>query len=123
MQRLYRRLIAPPAADNVSDNLSLDVTEFANRLISGVDKNIDKIDLVLAETSKNWKISRMAAVDRSILRLAIYEILFEDDIPLKVTINEAIELAKKYGNKNSGAFINGILDNVSNSILKDREDC
>ena len=62
--------------------------------------------------AKNWQLKRMAAIDRNILRLATYELLFRADIPPLVTINEAIDIAKKYSTKNSGPFVNGILDNI-----------
>ena len=63
----------------------------------------------------NWKLERMARVDRNILRLAVYEILKRADVPVKVTLNEAIELSKKYGSEESSAFVNGILDRIANS--------
>lgn len=72
-------------------------------------EHIDEIDALINEKSTGWKTSRMAKVDLSIIRIAVYEIKFEDDIPFKVSVNEAVELAKKYGADESPAFVNGIL--------------
>jgi N utilization substance protein B len=89
---------------------------FAEELAAGVMANLVEIDKLIAETSKNWAISRMAKVDLNILRLAVFEINFRIDIPLNVTINEAIEVAKKFGTEDSPAFINGILDEIAANI-------
>ena len=82
-------------------------------LVEGVFKNKDEIDALIDETSENWKIDRMAVVDRNILRFSVYELLYVDDIPPSVTMNEAIELAKRYGAEDSPSFINGILDKIA----------
>lgn len=86
--------------------------EFFLKLVKGVMQNRAQIDLIIERFSSNWKISRMSCVDRNIMRCAVYEMLFCDDIPLKVSINEAIDIGKKFGTEDSGAFINGILDSV-----------
>jgi N utilization substance protein B len=83
---------------------------FSILLIEGAWLNRHEIDRVISDCSENWSISRMSKVDRSILRMAVYELLYCDDIPPKVTLNEAIDLGKTYGSENSGSFINGILD-------------
>ncbi len=72
--------------------------EFANALFDGVVSNIEKIDSAISGNSTNWKISRMAAVDKSVLRVSVYELLFRTDIPIKVSINEAVEIAKRFWN-------------------------
>ncbi len=95
-----------------------DIKEFANRIVEGVIKNLSTIDGKIDQSAKNWSIDRMAVVDRNILRMAAYELLFITDIPVKVTINEAIEIAKKYGEEDSSSFVNGILDR----ILKDHQE-
>lgn len=95
----------PPATDIVRT--------FSDFLVEGVYKNKGEIDAVISKYAKNWQIQRMAAIDRNILRIATFELLFVDDIPPKVSINEAIEIAKKYGDKDSGKFVNGILDKIS----------
>ena len=86
---------------------------FAEELVAGVVANRDEIDRQIGEKSKNWSISRMAKVDLNILRMAFFELIFRNDIPKKVTINEAIEVAKKYGTEDSPAFINGMLDEMA----------
>ena len=88
--------------------------KFALRLIEGTFEHWDDIDKAIQAVAQNWNISRMAVVDRNVLRLATYELLHCQDIPPKVAINEAIELGKRYSTSNSGAFINGILDKIMN---------
>jgi transcription antitermination factor NusB len=90
-----------------------DVREFADGLIAGVAANIVEIDAAIVRYAANWSLSRMASIDRNIMRLAVYELLYEPDTPPKVAINEAIEMAKKYGDKDSGKFVNGILDKIN----------
>ena len=86
--------------------------EFSHRLIEGVCQNREEIDRLIEENAENWTLKRMAVVDRNILRLAAFELTRCPDIPFKATLNEAIELAKRFGNDDSGAFINGILDKI-----------
>ena len=95
---------------------------FSKELVLGVWEKRKQIDEMINRASKNWRIDRMSRVDKSILRLATYEILYRDDIPPKVSINEAIEIAKKFGNNNSYGFINGVLDNIYNSLGLKKED-
>ncbi len=91
---------------------SKDSLPFANQLTIGVIEHLKEIDQSIGSCSLNWKLSRMSYVDRNILRLAVFELLYCPDIPPKVSINESIEISKRYGDKDSGAFINGILDHV-----------
>jgi len=88
------------------------VLPFFHRLISGVLDRRQEIDGIIEEISSNWKIGRMACVDRNIIRIAAYELLCLADIPSKVAINEAIDIGKKFGTEESGAFINGVLDSI-----------
>jgi len=90
-----------------------EVKEFCNFLVDGVVKNMERINSVISKSATNWQIQRMATIDRNILRLATFELLFVDEIPPKVSINEAIEIAKKYGDKDSGKFVNGVLDKIN----------
>ncbi len=87
--------------------------EFATTLAEGVVEVRDDLDERIESSSTNWRIARMALVDRNILRMAAYEILHKDDIPVNVSINEAVELAKRFGTKDSRAFVNGILDRIA----------
>ena len=86
--------------------------EYARRLVDGVSGHRAEIDALLAEAARNWDLSRMAVVDRNVLRLGCYEMLHEPDVPTKVAINEAIELGKRFSTEQSGAFVNGILDRI-----------
>lgn len=88
------------------------VKDFTRELVEGVVGNLEQIDKKIAEYATNWQIKRMAVVDRNILRLSCYELMLRDDIPPKVSINEAVELAKKYSGPQSGKFVNGILDKI-----------
>lgn len=86
--------------------------EFARSLVMGTLNNLEQVDRLISLHAKDWSLSRIANVDRSILRMAVYEMLFEPEIPASVSINEAIELAKVFGSDESGAFVNGLLDQV-----------
>ncbi|MBI5788714.1 MAG: transcription antitermination factor NusB [Candidatus Schekmanbacteria bacterium] len=87
--------------------------EFARILVAGTLDNLSAIDALIEKYAENWEIGRMAIVDRNILRFAVFELRFKQDIPPKVTINEAIEIAKKYSTPDSSRFINGILDKIA----------
>jgi N utilization substance protein B len=87
--------------------------EFAGRLVSGVLANRERIDQSIKQSADNWKLARMAKVDLTILRMATYELLFCEDIPMNVSIDEAIEIGKRFGSDDSPTFINGVLDQVA----------
>lgn len=91
---------------------------FARELIKGTIGHLEEIDRVIAEAAANWDLTRMAVVDRNVLRFAVYEILFRKDIPAAVTINEALEIARKYSTTESVRFINGLLDRVAHDHKK-----
>ena len=92
---------------------------FFAKLVSGVIRVRSDIDAVIERFSSNWKISRMSCVDRNVIRIAVFELLYCRDIPSKVSINEAIDVGKKFGTEESGAFINGILDSIRIAMEKD----
>lgn len=93
------------------------LSDYAIRLVEGVDANIEAIDGYLIDTSENWAISRMPIVDRSILRLATFEMIYVDEVPVSVSINEAVELAKDFGGKDeSPSFVNGVLGRIAKMI-------
>lgn len=92
---------------------------FFLKLVNGVIHTRPQIDQIIERFSSNWKMSRMSCVDRNIIRIAVYELLFCDDIPSKVSINEAIDVGKKFGAQESGAFINGILDSIRIALEKE----
>ena len=89
-----------------------DVKEFANRLFEGTAAHMPEIDPLIAGQADNWEMKRMAVIDRNVLRLGVFELLHMEEAPPKVCINEAIELAKRFGDEESGKFINGILDAI-----------
>jgi len=87
--------------------------EYIEDIVKGVFNNLAELDEVVEHNAKGWKLSRLAKIDLSILRLCIYEIKYREDIPFIISVNEAVELAKKYGTEDSGSFINGILSNAA----------
>ena len=123
LQMLYQYDVSHQSA-GLSDGFWADneapenIMEFSNILVDGVIKNLDKIDDKISLSASNWSIERMAVVDRNILRMSVFELFYITDIPVKVTINEAIEIAKRFGEEESGSFVNGILDR----IVKDHQE-
>jgi N utilization substance protein B len=101
-----------PSADE------LEIRVFADPLIRGTLQFRDEADGCITKHAQNWELHRIAAVDRNILRLAIYEMLHRDDIPPVVSINEAVDIAKKFSTQDSGKFVNGILDKVKGELLR-----
>jgi N utilization substance protein B len=89
--------------------------------VLGVSNKTEKIDKVISECATNWQLNRMAVIDRNILRAAAYELLFADGIPPKVAINEAIDMAKRYGDSESGKFVNGVLDKINKDMAKKKK--
>jgi N utilization substance protein B len=95
------------------DEKEPEITEYTETLVRGVIEKLASIDKTIERYAENWEMKRMAYVDRNILRLATYEMLHLDEIPVKVAINEAVELAKRYGEPDSSKFVNGILDRIA----------
>ena len=104
--------LPPPSTEDNAVRL------FGDKLIRGVLDQIEDLDKIISKEVKNWDVSRIAKVDRSILRLAIYEMFYREDIPPIVTINEAIDIAKKFSTEKSGSFVNGILDKVKTKLMR-----
>jgi N utilization substance protein B len=104
--------LAPPSVEDAETRL------FAEPLIRGVLQHRDALDEHIKKHAKNWDFHRIAAVDRNVMRLAIYEMLHRDDIPPIVSINEAVDIAKKFSTQDSGKFVNGILDKVRGEVLR-----
>jgi transcription antitermination factor NusB len=94
------------------NNIQEDIKQFSSALVHGVTANLVTIDAKISLYATNWQLNRMAYVDRNIMRLATYELIFRDDIPPKVSINEAVELAKKFSSREASKFVNGILDKI-----------
>ena len=100
----------------------VELVPYAKDIIAGVCDHLVEIDELIEKASTNWSVSRMSATDRNILRIAAYELAFRDDVPYKVVINEAIEIAKRYGSPKLPSFANGVLDRVWNLISGGRDD-
>ncbi|MFM1770713.1 MAG: transcription antitermination factor NusB [Verrucomicrobiota bacterium] len=104
--------LPPPTADEEAMRL------FAEPLIRGALQHREEADTLIRKYCKNWDLPRIAAVDRNILRLAIYEMLHREDVPPVVSINEAVDIAKKFSTQDSGRFVNGILDSVKAELMR-----
>ena len=119
LQALYEADVGRHAAAEVLERLSTErpeppaVAEFARRLVQGVQANRPAIDRILAEVAPQWPLSEVAAIDRNILRIAIYEVLFDNETPVRAAVNEAVELAKTFGSESSARFVNGVLGTVA----------
>jgi len=93
-----------------------EIRPYSREVVVGVWENRTDLDRLISRSSKNWRVERMSRVDINILRIAIYEVLYMKDVPPKVSMDEAVELGKRYGTEESGAFINGILDHIYNQL-------
>jgi N utilization substance protein B len=91
--------------------------EFAQQIIVGVLEHYNHIDELIEKFLEHWRLDRISIIDRNILRMAIFELLFREDIPPRVTLNEAIDLGKRFGSEDSSAFINGILDRIQKEVI------
>jgi N utilization substance protein B len=100
------------AAEPLSPEEHARVFEYAKGLVRGTLEHREEIDTLIASQADNWRLERMAPVDRNILRLGVYEFLYQADVPKLVVIDEAIELAKRFGSENSSGFVNGLLDGL-----------
>jgi transcription antitermination factor NusB len=122
LQALYqidlRKDLADTEIDQFLEKESDDtgMFNFARDLVVGCRARLDEIDASIKEVAENWDIHRMAVLDRNILRLAVYELKYLEDVPPKVTINEGVELGKRFSTASSGAFINGILDRIKREL-------
>ena len=120
---LYQRDLLEKSPEEIVENDQLvgkKFDEFSLKLINGVTGNLKEIDSIISSTVQNWSLDRIAVIDRNILRVAIYEMIHEDDIPLKVSVDEAIEIAKNLGQKpDTPKFINGVLGKFLNKISDD----
>jgi N utilization substance protein B len=104
--------LPPPTADELA------MRQFAEPLIRGTLEHRDEIDAAIKQHAHHWSLERMAAVDRNVLRLAVFEMLHRDDIPPVVSINEAVDIAKKFSTQDSGKFVNGILDKIKGELMR-----
>lgn len=116
LQCLYQMDVAhvsgEEALTNVTENTDVRDLTFLRNLVSGTDEHLQRIDGVLKQYTTGWELDRMAVVDRNVLRMAIYELLYEPDVPVGVVVNEAVELAKAFSTPESGKFVNGVLGKI-----------
>lgn len=106
-------------ADAVLGGLEVAADPYAERLVRGLDTHSDEIDALLSDYAKHWTLERMPVIDRTVLRLATYELVYECDTPTGVILNEAVELAKLYSTKDSGRFVNGLLSRIAQVVRTD----
>ena len=97
-----------------------EVLTFARELVEGVRAHGERIDALIAATAEHWRLPRLSRVDLSLLRLATYELLERPEIPASVTINEAVEIARRFGSEESAGFVNGVLDHIARQLAEDR---
>jgi len=109
------------ALDDADEQVPAEVRRFAEQILIGIVDNLAAVDAAIGKQARNWSLDRMARVDLSILRLGTYELLFCPETPASVILNEAVEIAKRYGTKESPSFVNGILDQVAQSHRKRAE--
>jgi N utilization substance protein B len=110
--------VPPSFEDEPVVELSDKAVEFCRRLVLGITRKQEELDERIVSHASNWRISRIAKVELTILRLALYEMLYGDDVPPRVAIDEAVELAKEFGDENSRSFVNGILDAAAKGLAK-----
>ncbi len=122
LQILYQLEMNPGSREEIKNSFwnqnpeaAEEVRQFAGSLVEGTLTHQEEIDKIVTKATENWEIGRMAVIDRNILRFATYELLFVQDIPPKVTINEAVNLAKKFSQEDSGKFVNGVLDKINHT--------
>jgi len=124
MQALYQKDLARVDVGDLLDTIDAtlgppeEAKKLARELVCGVCGDLERLDQRIASTAENWDIERMSAIDRNCLRLACYELMARKEIPFRVIIDEAIEVAKRYGSEQSGAFVNGILDSIAQTERK-----
>ncbi|MBL7081423.1 MAG: transcription antitermination factor NusB [Candidatus Omnitrophica bacterium] len=125
LQILYQRDIrslreaGQESLSEIIGDVDTEIKEFAHELLKGVEEHSEEIDAKISQYATNWVLPRMSVVDRNILRQACFELIYRSDIPPKVTINEAVELAKRFSGEEAGKFVNGILDKIRSELNKD----
>lgn len=129
LQMLYQMEVGRAGADEAistywssrepDEDLDEALRDFANGLVRGTTARVEEIDVILRAHAQNWRVERMAVIDRLVLRLGVYEMLADPETPAKVVINEAIELARTYTGDEAVAFVNGVLDSVRKELNRD----
>lgn|SRR3989338_6128767 len=121
LQILYQQDLNPEPAETLpaqfweTNPAPPEVCQYANQLVEGTLQHLTEIDAVISKYAEHWELHRMAAVDRNILRFSTYELLYLEEVPPKVVINEAVNIAKKFSQEESGRFVNGVLDKINHT--------
>lgn len=115
VEDVLRRNLDEPVSEqsDPEEGVQVDVRTFSRALVEGVLDNSEELDNIIAKSAPNWPMDQMSRIDKNILKVAIFEILFDNKVPLKAAINEAVELAKRFGSDSSSRFINGVLGSVA----------
>ncbi len=125
LEILYEKEITEQPLEEILRNRRLargeEPSEFAIELVKGVEEHREQIDKIIRAHTDNWALERMPVVDRNLIRIGLYEMLYKEDIPHSVSINEAVELAKIYGMEESSKFINGILGRIATELKESKE--
>lgn len=115
-ERMFRDDTAEDAFSDAANARDTVVSDYIKKIVEGVEQHINEIDDLIEANLKGWKKNRISKISLTILRIAVFEMLYADDIPVSVSINEAVDLAKSYATDNDGAFVNGVLGSISKSI-------
>ncbi|MBQ8134680.1 MAG: transcription antitermination factor NusB [Clostridia bacterium] len=115
-EQIFQKEAMEDIIQDAKDARDLEVDKFTKKLISGVEIHIEEIDKLIEANLKGWRKNRISKVSLTIMRMAVYEMLYEDDIPVSVSINEAVELAKEFATPADGSFVNGVLGSVSKQL-------
>ncbi len=125
LEILYEKEITGQPLDVIIKNRKVaraeEASEFTVELVEGVEKHLKQIDSIIRAHTDNWALERMPIVDRNLIRIGLYELLYEEDIPYSVSINEAVELAKIYGMEESSKFVNGVLGRIATELKEEKE--
>ncbi len=119
-EKIFNDIPCEEIIESAVDVRDFETDEYCISVFSGVYENLEKIDVLISDNSNGWSISRIGKVSLAILRLAIYEVLFRDDIPTSVSVNEAVELCKKFATSDDASFVNGVLGTVVKKVAADK---
>ncbi|MBQ9460601.1 MAG: transcription antitermination factor NusB [Clostridia bacterium] len=120
-ERLFRDDSAEEVFEDAVNARGEEISDYARNVVKGVEEHIDEIDRIIEENLKGWKKNRISKISLTILRIAVYEMLYVKDVPVSVSINEAVELAKNYATAADGSFVNGVLGSAAKKLEKSGE--
>lgn len=117
-ERMFRDDTIDDLFEDAESARDTKISDYTRKIVFGVEAHIDEIDDLIENNLKGWKKNRISKISLTILRIAVFEMLYAEDVPVSVSINEAVELAKTYSTNNDGAFVNGVLGSISKSLKK-----